>query len=156
MGATRTATRTATATTTTSITRSTTSSTTTKAATRTATTTTLTITTTPSPTLSPQTRLIGVGCCRGLQKGILNGWKKGILMSWKNRTWADCAQSCAEHPACNAFAASGCASSSDTVCGGGCHIYETKTATGDIHTAACYETYGFSDITSSTFCYAMP
>merc|ERR1712039_927761 len=82
----------------------------TKAATRTATTTTLTITTTPSPTLSPQTRLIGVGCCRGLQKGILNGWKKGILMSWKNRTWADCAQSCAEHPACNAFAASGCAS----------------------------------------------
>merc|ERR1711920_843505 len=98
-------------------------------------------TTAPTPTPAPNRfpELIGQGCCRPLKKGIVNGWKEGILMSWRDHTWNQCRQSCAEHASCAAFAVSGCSSSSDRICGGGCHLYETSTAE-EITPSMCYET----------------
>merc|ERR1712187_594506 len=108
----------------------------------------------PTPAPSPEPKLIGPGCCRRLKDGIARGWKTGILMSWKNGTRTECMQRCAEHPACNAFAPSGCSSSSDQICGEGCHIYKTDTSEGEISSDTCYDTNGFVSITSNTFCYA--
>merc|ERR1711972_1088649 len=121
------------------------------------TTTTSTVTHAPAPAPTPNRfpELIGRGCCRRLPKGIVNGWKKGIIMSWTDHTWNQCMQSCAENASCAAFAVSGCSSSSDRICGGGCHLYEMSTSE-DITSSMCYETNGFAGITDTTFCYAMP
>merc|ERR1712187_904612 len=85
---------------------------------------------TPAPAPAPNRfpELIGRGCCRRLEKGIVNGRKKGIIMSWKGHTWNQCMRSCAENASCAAFAVSGCSSSSDRICGGGCHLYEIPTS----------------------------
>merc|ERR1712187_184880 len=81
---------------------------------------------TPAPTSSA--RLIGSGCCRDF---------KVILISTHDPlTRSECEHKCLDHPACNAFAVSGCSSSSAEACGAGCHIYELDQEEGPLHMRA--------------------
>merc|ERR1711933_370142 len=100
----------------------------------------------PTPTSNPSARLIGAGCCRHF-KAILNATHDPL-------TRTDCQNKCLDHPACHAFAVSGCSSSSDELCGAGCHIYQLDQEE-MAFTHACPESNGFVGITNSTFCYAL-
>jgi len=99
---------------------------------------------TAAPT--PTARLIGAGCCRPF-KVILNATHDPLART-------DCKQKCLDHPACNAFAISGCSFSADEACGAGCHIYQLDREEAAF-ASACHESNGFAGITSNTFCYAL-
>merc|ERR1712066_812542 len=100
---------------------------------------------TQAPTPVPTAKLIGAGCCRPFNV---------ILNATRRRTRADCMHQCEDNPSCNAFAISGCSSSSDEQCGGGCHIYALNSAQ-ETYAAPCHESNGFTGITPSTYCFVM-
>merc|ERR1712217_715154 len=102
-------------------------------------------TTWATPSGAPTTKLVGQGCCRPF---------KEILDARRDMTRTECMEVCMSRQACNAFAISGCSSSSDENCGGACHIYELDSAE-EAYVQTCSETNGFLGITSSTFCFAM-
>merc|ERR1712187_740870 len=95
-------------------------------------------TTTPTPSGAPTTKLVGQGCCRPFTE---------ILDARRDMTRTECMEVCMSRQACNAFAISGCSSSSDENCGGACHIYELDSAE-EAHVQKCSETNGFLGITS--------
>merc|ERR1712217_259078 len=83
------------------------------------------VATTPAIPTAPS--LVGAGCCRPVIVAILN--------RQHNLTRSQCAMDCASKPDCNAFAISGCSSSSEGTCGGACHHYlidsQQEAQTGD-------------------------
>lgn len=91
--------------------------------------------------LPATTTLVGAGCCKP--------WRE-IIANTLNLTRKECAVECASHSECNAFAISGCSSSSDETCGGQCHLYDMNSLEEAV-AGACYE----SAINGNTFCYTV-
>jgi len=80
--------------------------------------------------VSGVTSLIGEGCCKP--------WRE-ILENTPNLSRSECAIQCASNARCNAFAISGCSSSSDETCGGQCHLYRMGDNEDEAHSGACFE-----------------
>merc|ERR1712187_547580 len=100
--------------------------------------------TTSSPAaLPPATALVGAGCCKPWDM-ILQ------TTSLSRHTFGECAAECASNDACNAFAISGCSSSSDEVCGGACHQYQVNSPE-ELFGGACFD----ASLNGNTFCYTV-
>merc|ERR1712050_103157 len=84
---------------------------------------------------------VGPGCCRPVVGDYIN------LV--QNSTRNGCAMECASNT-CNAFAISGCSSSSDQTCGGACHLYLI-----DQHQEKTTDACTHSALDGNTFCYSV-
>merc|ERR1712217_324624 len=98
----------------------------------------------------PTLKLVGEGCCKPSWdiKKIRSGGH--ILDNIPNLTRSECAVACDQNAACEAFAISGCSSSSDMFCGGACHLYQSDSRE-ETTARACYE----STLNGNTFCYTV-
>merc|ERR1711920_1175176 len=91
--------------------------------------------------LPPTTKLVGPGCCRPVID---------FITRMQNSTRNECAIECASNTDCNAFAISGCSSSSDETCGGACHLYLI-----DQHQETTADACTHSALDGNTFCYSV-
>merc|ERR1712032_1219305 len=91
--------------------------------------------------MAVSTTLVGEGCCKPWQNIIGNA---------PSLTRSECAIQCLSTANCNAFAISGCDSSSDETCGGRCHLYQMSSQE-EAHSGACYE----QALNGNTFCYSV-
>jgi len=91
--------------------------------------------------ISETATLVGEGCCKPWQTIIGNA---------PSLTRSECAIQCLSTDNCNAFAISGCDSSSDETCGGRCHLYQMSSQE-EATSGACYE----QALNGNTFCYSV-
>lgn len=98
----------------------------------------------------PTLKLVGEGCCKPSWDIVKMQSGGHILDNIPNLTRTECAVACNQKAACEAFAISGCNSSSDMFCGGACHLYQSDLLE-ETSTRACHE----STLNGNTFCYTV-
>merc|ERR1712039_875128 len=96
-----------------------------------------------NPTISQKTKRVGPGCCRPakyLQQTVN-----------EDATMMECEAACRASTHCDAFAISGCSSSTDALCGGSCHLYRIGNDRQQISAGSCMD----SALDGNTFCYTI-